>query len=97
MTREFLGLCSISVVCMCSYINKTYRRSGTLWEGHHKASLVDSDRYLHEIRETLNHELVLGRSYLKGKIEEITNRQTRAGQPGRPKAEEEQGEYLVGY
>ncbi|MFK5915782.1 MAG: transposase [Woeseiaceae bacterium] len=28
------------------YINKTYRRSGTLWEGRHKASLVDVDNYL---------------------------------------------------
>lgn len=29
-----------------SYINKFYRRSGTLWEGRHKASLVDADNYL---------------------------------------------------
>jgi putative transposase len=28
------------------YINKTYRRSGTLWEGRHKASLVQADSYL---------------------------------------------------
>ena len=28
------------------YINKTYRRSGTLWEGRHKASLVDAAQYL---------------------------------------------------
>ena len=28
------------------YINKTYRRSGTLWEGRHKSSLVDADKYL---------------------------------------------------
>lgn len=28
------------------YINKTYRRSGTLWEGRHKASLVDAEHYL---------------------------------------------------
>ena len=28
------------------YINKTYRRSGTLWEGRHKASLVDAENYL---------------------------------------------------
>lgn len=27
-------------------VNKKYRRSGTLWEGRHKASLVDVDRYL---------------------------------------------------
>lgn len=28
------------------YINFEYRRSGTLWEGRHKASLVDAETYL---------------------------------------------------
>lgn len=28
------------------YINKKYIRSGTLWEGRHKSSLVDADSYL---------------------------------------------------
>ena len=28
------------------YMNATYRRSGTLWEGRYKASLVDSEAYL---------------------------------------------------
>ncbi len=28
------------------YVNKTYHRSGTLWEGRHKGSMVDADRYL---------------------------------------------------
>lgn len=28
------------------YINKTYGRSGTLWQGRYRASLVDSDNYL---------------------------------------------------
>ena len=28
------------------YINHTYRRSGTLWEGRYHASLVQGDRYL---------------------------------------------------
>lgn len=28
------------------YINKEYRRTGTLWESRHKASLVDSEKYL---------------------------------------------------
>lgn len=28
------------------YINKTYKRTGTLWEGRYKASLIDSERYL---------------------------------------------------
>ena len=28
------------------FINKTYHRSGTLWEGRHKASLIDAEKYL---------------------------------------------------
>ena len=28
------------------YINKKYRRTGTLWEGRHRSSLVQSNRYL---------------------------------------------------
>ncbi|MFT5720116.1 MAG: putative transposase [Motiliproteus sp.] len=28
------------------YINRTYKRSGTLWEGRHKASLIDAQGYL---------------------------------------------------
>ena len=28
------------------YINKAYKRTGTLWEGRYKASLVDSENYL---------------------------------------------------
>jgi len=28
------------------YMNKTYRRSGTVWEGRHKSSLIDADNYL---------------------------------------------------
>jgi len=28
------------------YINKEYRRTGTLWEGRHKACLVNADEYL---------------------------------------------------
>ena len=28
------------------HINKTHRRTGTLWEGRHRASLVQSERYL---------------------------------------------------
>jgi len=28
------------------YFNKTYKRSGTVWEGRHKSSLVQSERYL---------------------------------------------------
>jgi len=29
-----------------AYVNRRYRRSGTLWEGRHKASLIDAERYL---------------------------------------------------
>ena len=28
------------------YVNRTYRRCGTLWESRHKASLIDAERYL---------------------------------------------------
>ena len=28
------------------YVNDHYRRSGTLWEGRYKASLVDRERYV---------------------------------------------------
>ena len=28
------------------YFNKSYKRSGTVWEGRHKSSLVQSDKYL---------------------------------------------------
>ena len=28
------------------YVNKKYRRTGTLWEGRHRASLVQAERYL---------------------------------------------------
>lgn len=150
------------------YINNSYSRTGTLWEGRYKSSLVDSDHYLlscmryielnpvrakmvehpgeykwssfnanahgnadkvlskhptylelgteeearmmayrdlfrvhidsdmlHEIRQSLNHELVLGRSYFKDRIEEITNRQTRMGKPGRPMIGEDGAAYIV--
>ena len=150
------------------YVNKTYRRTGTLWEGRYKASLVDSDAYLltcmryielnpiraemvahpgeykwssyganaqgrpdpllsphplyaalgvtaterhhayrelfrhhidndllHDIRAALNHELVLGRSYFKDKIEQMTQRKTRMGSPGRPRVEEAAGVYYI--
>ncbi len=150
------------------YINKTYKRTGTLWEGRYKSSLIDSEAYLltcmryielnplranmvkhpgeykwssylanatgnsdtliqphpvyralgendearqiayrelfrhhmdnnllHDIREALNHELVLGRSYFKEKIEKLTQRQTTLGQPGRPRVEDEMGVYYI--
>lgn len=139
------------------FINRTYRRSGTLWEGRYKASLIDSDAWLltcmryiemnpvragmvdhpsvyhwssyranaigsssclliphglylalgsdssirqyayrelfrrgldsgqvHEIREMLNQELVLGREDFKERIAVMTQRQVRRGRDGRP-------------
>ena len=58
---------------------------------------VDNDT-LHNIRTSLNHELVLGRSHFKDKVEALTNRQVRLGVPGRPyKVEDEQGVYIVEY
>ena len=150
------------------YINHQYRRTGTLWEGRFKASLVDSETYLltcmryselnpvranmvahpgeylwssyaanaqgkahslvsphsvymglaesmenrqavyrelfrhhldeqllHEIREALTHETVLGRSYFKDKIEAITQRQARIGRAGRPSAQKNHGKHLL--
>ena len=152
------------------YINYNYKRSGTLWEGRYKASLVDTEAYLltcmryielnpvranmvnhpgeykwssyqhnaqgrpseiikphpifhalddtdssrqnayrelfrchmdytilHEIREAVNQELVLGREDFKTKIEQMTKRQTRRGRDGRPPLgiEEAQVNYLV--
>ncbi len=55
---------------------------------------IDNDTLL-DIRDSLNHELVLGRSYFKDKIEEMTKRQTRLGQPGRPRVEEVEAVYYV--
>ena len=150
------------------YINTSYRRTGSLWEGRFKSSLIDSEMYLltcmsyielnpvranmveypgeyrwssyrhnaqlsenslisfhpgytllgetdeerkfvyrelfqryidndtiHKIRDALNHELVLGRSYFKDKIEKMTNRQTRLGKSGRPRVEEASASYYV--
>jgi REP element-mobilizing transposase RayT len=50
---------------------------------------------IHAIREALNQELVLGREDFKDKIERMTKRQIRPGQPGRPRVEEEQAVYYV--
>jgi len=150
------------------YINSNYKRSGSLWEGRYKASLVDSEAYLltcmrdielnpvragmvshpgeyrwssyhsnaghekdsiidlhpiykrlglddeqrqyayrdlfgnslsnaelHDIREALNQEPVLGREDFKDKIEQMIHRQTRPGKPGRPRVEENGVIYYV--
>ena len=150
------------------YINGAYRRTGTLWEGRYKASLIESSQYLltcmryiemnpvragmvevpgeynwssyqangygneddcttphplylslgersderehayrelfaghlgyqqlHEIREALNQEFVLGSSQFKEKIEMMTNRRVSLVKPGRPKASETSEHYFV--
>ncbi len=58
---------------------------------------MESD-LLHAVREALNQELVLGREDFKQKIEHMSARQTRTGQPGRPRTrgvEEAKGDYYV--
>jgi putative transposase len=40
---------------------------------------------IHDIREALNQELVLGRDDFKDRIEQMTKRQARPGQSGRPR------------
>jgi putative transposase len=45
--------------------------------------------FVNEIRDALNHELVLGRSRFKDTIEAMTQRQTRLGLPGRPRGKKE--------
>jgi putative transposase len=52
-------------------------------------------RQIHAIREALNQEWVLGREDFKGKIERMSKRQVRPGQPGCPCVEEEQAVYYV--
>lgn len=51
----------------------------------------------HVIRDTLNHELVLGRSLFTDRIEAMTCRQTALGAPVRPRIEEKAGLYLITY
>ncbi|MFN2338941.1 MAG: transposase, partial [Gammaproteobacteria bacterium] len=143
--------------CYVRYVNRVYRRTGSLWEGRYKASLVDTEQYLlacyryielnpvragmtgaaseyrwssyratalgeedpllvpheeylrlgrdeaarryayrelfrhhmedaalHEIREALNQELVLGSERFKDRIEQMVVRRVRPGKPGRP-------------
>lgn len=50
---------------------------------------------IHNIRETLNQELVLGRDDFKEKIEQMTSRQVKPAKIGRPRIAEDQGDYLI--
>jgi hypothetical protein len=52
-------------------------------------------RQIHAIREALNQELVRSREDFKDKIERMTKRQVRPGQPGRPCVKEEHAVYHV--
>lgn len=52
------------------------------------------DTSIHDIRNALNHEVVLGRSYFKDKVEEMTKRQTRINKPVEPRVEDEKGPYV---
>jgi putative transposase len=124
------------------YINSAYKRTGSLWEGRFKASLIDSEAYLltcmryielnpvragmvqhpgeyrwssfavnaqgkpdtmltrHPLYLALGknrqqRELVLGREAFKDRIEQMLNRQTRPGAPGRPRIEDESAHYSI--
>ena len=50
ITPECVGSISNLMKVVCSryaqYINKKYTRTGSLWEGRHKASVIDSESYL---------------------------------------------------
>jgi REP-associated tyrosine transposase len=52
-------------------------------------------RQIHAIRAVLNQEWVLGREDFKDKIERMSTRRVRPGQPERPRVEEEQTVYYV--
>jgi hypothetical protein len=66
---------------MYAIINHTYQRTGTLWEGRYKDSLIDSETYLLTCMRYID------------KIERMSKRQVRPGQPGRPRVKEEQAVY----
>ena len=53
------------------------------------------EQHLHDIRESINLELVLGREDFKDKVSEMVQRQTRPAKMGRLRAEETQGVYYV--
>jgi putative transposase len=42
---------------------------------------------IHDIREALNQELVLGREDFKDRIQQMAQRQTRPGRSGRPRSD----------
>jgi len=48
---------------------------------------------LHDIREALNQEYVLGSSHFKAKTEQMVTRRVSPGKAGRPKREDRRSEY----
>jgi putative transposase len=52
-------------------------------------------RQIHAMREALNQELVLGREDFKYKIERMSKRQVRPGQPGRTDIERKNKPYIM--
>jgi len=57
------------------YINRVYRRSGTLWEGRFRASLVDTGAYLLRCRRYIKDEI---ESALKCAVRPPTERRSIA-------------------
>jgi len=55
------------------------------------------DDIIHQIRDVLNHKLVLGGSFFKDRTEQITNRKARLGRPGRPRVKEPMADYYTDY
>ena len=54
-----------------------------------------ADTQVHEMRDALSQELVLGREDFKDSVEQMLKRQARPGQPGRPRTEEPATIYTV--
>lgn len=54
-----------------------------------------SYQQLHEIREALNHDLLLGESRFKEQIETMTKRRLTPGKAGRPRVREMAGRYFL--
>ena len=50
---------------------------------------------IHEMREAVSQELVLGRDDFKERIEQMTKRQTRPGKQGRPRVGEDAAIYYI--
>ena len=55
-----------------AYVNKTYRRSGTLWQGRHQLLEVD----VHEIRQSLAYNYPVGDDRFQKQIERALGRRT---------------------